>query len=160
MADSGWLQAQRFISSYSAFLKRQGKLPIPGTSSMLSRLPRMCLYFYWDQYESLADLGSALRLGRHSKNLSLKRTTTPINRLVRHPRTSSAPYTPSSRPHNPFGHILTDVYQVLHPRRRRCPPHLPPENCRCRPHAKSPRQHQEPWLKTLSPCRCKWIGGS
>lgn len=27
-----WLQAQKFIIAYSAFLKRQGKLPIPGTS--------------------------------------------------------------------------------------------------------------------------------
>lgn len=26
-------QAQKFINAYAAFLKRQGKLPIPGTSA-------------------------------------------------------------------------------------------------------------------------------
>ena len=30
------LQAQKFIVAYSAFLKRQGKLPIPGMSITLS----------------------------------------------------------------------------------------------------------------------------
>ena len=38
MADlSDSLQAQQFINAYSAFLKRQGKLPIPGTSSTIER---------------------------------------------------------------------------------------------------------------------------
>lgn len=28
-----FIQAQKFINAYSAFLKRQGKLPIPGKSN-------------------------------------------------------------------------------------------------------------------------------
>ena len=31
------LQAQQFINAYSAFLKRQGKLPIPGTFATIER---------------------------------------------------------------------------------------------------------------------------
>ena len=35
-SDCFYLQAQKFIAAYSAFLKRQGKLPVPGSFSPLS----------------------------------------------------------------------------------------------------------------------------
>lgn len=34
-----WTQAHKFINAYAAFLKRQGKLPIPGKYSASSTSP-------------------------------------------------------------------------------------------------------------------------
>lgn len=51
------LQAQKFINAYSAFLKRQGKLPIPG---MLSR------YIAFELFLML----TVVRLGRHRQDRS------------------------------------------------------------------------------------------
>jgi hypothetical protein len=53
------LQAQKFIEAYSAFLKRQGKLPIPGVYILyISHFPLLS-----SSPGSLADIASLPRLG-------------------------------------------------------------------------------------------------
>ena len=58
MADpNNLLQAQQFINAYSAFLKRQGKLPIPGTFSPVERISAAVPAILLKLYEMQADRG-------------------------------------------------------------------------------------------------------
>jgi len=127
-------------------LKRQGKLPIPGTlipyNLSLPQRGRVGA-------ERLI-YGFMNRLGRYSQDLPLKGTPPPINRLV--PPPSLPPLLPSTQ--------LTPPHQVLYARRLRSPPHLSPQNRRRRPSAQSPRQHQEPRVEAFAPCRCVGECGS
>ena len=126
------LQAQKFIIAYSEFLKRQGKLQIPGQTmpspSFSDGLQRLELHnatkskslTFQNHRRCETDL-FLKRLGRYRQDITLQRTPPSIPRLV------------------------------LRPRRLHRPSRLPAQVRRRRPSAKSSWQHQEPRQQTLTP---------
>lgn len=72
-ADSRGLQAQKFINAYAAFLKRQGKLPIPGMNLCHPSPQSLLLIVH-------------LRLGWYCQDRPCEGTPSPIHRLVLRPR--------------------------------------------------------------------------
>ncbi len=95
------IQAQKFINAYSAFLKRQGKLPIPGSCEPYDLLHHDLHRLNARWTAVLTAVVSYVRLGRHSQNLQLKRTPTPIHRLVRSPPGLLLPSHPRATSHLP-----------------------------------------------------------
>ena len=105
-------QAQKFINAYSAFLKRQGKLPIPGMLRTFYTPTQMSLYSI---LKESAINTTTTRLGRHRQNLPLQRITPSIDRLV-------ITFPPRSLPISTYTHSTTHslVYNMKN------------SNCSCR----------------------------
>lgn len=122
----GEMQAQKFINAYSAFLKRQGKLPIPGMNIAL-----LLLFYLPFKLPSLNSADSAnvvmltyLRLGWYRQDRSSQGAPTSIHRLV----LRSCRLYRSSR--------------------------LPPQNRRCRSSTKGPRIYPQPWIPPIASRWC------